>query len=105
MIGLDEEKLRKHREIFLSERMTHARWVSINTDGPDCPLAKVYNAAEARKMFASAGFTGISTGLRYFQTDHYGRLAVAFPRAFADWLGRAAGWHRYIRARKPESGQ
>lgn len=101
MIGLDEEKLRKHRAIFLSERMTHERWVSINTDGPDCPLAKVYNAGTARAMFDAAGFAEISMGLRYFQTDHYGRLAALIPRALADWVGRAAGWHRYIRARKP----
>ena len=101
MIGLDEQKLRKHRAIFLSERMTHERWVSINTDGPDCPLAKVYDAGTARAMFDAAGFAEISMGLRYFQTDHYGRLAMLIPRSFAEWLGRAAGWHRYIRARKP----
>jgi 2-polyprenyl-3-methyl-5-hydroxy-6-metoxy-1,4-benzoquinol methylase len=101
LLGLDREKLRKHREIFLAERLTHERWVSINTDGPDCPLAKVYGAREACAMFASAGFQEISTRLRYFQTDHYGRLAGLFPRGFADWLGRVAGWHRYVRARKP----
>jgi 2-polyprenyl-3-methyl-5-hydroxy-6-metoxy-1,4-benzoquinol methylase len=101
VIGLDEEKLRRHREIVLSESMTHERWVSINTDGPDCPLAKVYGAGEARRLFSSAGFEEIETFRRYFQTDHYGYFGRWIPRPIAQTLGRLGGWHRYIRAVKP----
>jgi 2-polyprenyl-3-methyl-5-hydroxy-6-metoxy-1,4-benzoquinol methylase len=102
-LGLDEEKLRRHREIFLSESMTRERWVSINTDGPDCPLAKVYGAREASEMFFAEGFREFTTYVRYFQTDHYGYAGRMIPRAFARFLGRVAGWHRYIKAVKPHT--
>ena len=101
VLGLDADKLRRHREIFLSESMTHERWVSINTDGPDCPLAKVYSARQIREMVSAAGFREIITYSRYFQTDHYGYAGRLMPRAVARSLGRVAGWHRYVKAVKP----
>ncbi|MFQ6033065.1 MAG: class I SAM-dependent methyltransferase, partial [Candidatus Zixiibacteriota bacterium] len=40
--GLDQTKLSDHRNIMLRRKnMTKSEWISINTDGPDCPLAKV----------------------------------------------------------------
>jgi 2-polyprenyl-3-methyl-5-hydroxy-6-metoxy-1,4-benzoquinol methylase len=102
LLGLDEGKLRRHREIFLNESMTHERWVSINTDGPDCPLAKVYTAREASEMFSTAGFREITTYARYFQTDHYGYSGRILPLTLVRFLGRVAGWHRYIKAVKPQ---
>jgi ubiquinone/menaquinone biosynthesis C-methylase UbiE len=49
--GFDRWKLEGHRET-LSKKLTHEQWVSMNTDGPYCPLAKVYNHAEAAALFS-----------------------------------------------------
>src|SRR5919198_1237320 len=57
LTGFSEEKLRRHREILFSEKMTPQRWVSINTDGPDCPLSCVYSSKRILDLFSSAGFS------------------------------------------------
>ena len=101
IIGLDREKLEKHREILLREKMTHDRWVSINTDGPDCPLARVYSASEVRDLFTDAGFHVDRTYARFFHREHYGFLGRLMPGWFADRIGRIAGWHRWVDATKP----
>jgi 2-polyprenyl-3-methyl-5-hydroxy-6-metoxy-1,4-benzoquinol methylase len=101
-LGLDTSKLDRHRSIMLSERMTPERWISINTDGPDCPLARVYSRAEALSLFRSGGFRELRTSIRFFNTEHYGYLGRCIPAGLADALGRRWGWSRWIEGRKPE---
>lgn len=101
MLGLNEEKLRRHREIMVSETMTPERWVSINTDGPDCPLARVYSKAEGTDLLERNGFTDIKTCVRFFDKRHYGRLSKLFSPKAVRWLGNRWGWHLVLKAQKP----
>lgn len=101
LVGLSEEKLRRHREIMVGETMTPERWVSINTDGPDCPLARVYSRAEGTELLESHGFSGVETCVRFFDKRHYGRLSKFFSPAVVRWLGDRWGWHLILKAEKP----
>ena len=101
LLGFKREILEGHRKIMLNEKMTKERWISINTDGPDCPLAKVYNRKEATALLENAGFRDIKNYVRYFNKEHYSFLGKLIPNAVADWLGNQAGWHRWIKATKP----
>ncbi len=50
--GLSQWRLKGHREIMIKKgKMTKQEWISINTDGPHCPFAKVYNKKEAAELF------------------------------------------------------
>jgi hypothetical protein len=101
VLGLSDQKLRRHREIFLSEgRMSHDRWVSINTDGPDCPLARVYSHSAIVELFQSAGFKEIKTFARFFNTEHYGKLGKLIPTSLAEDIGDNWGWCRWVDASK-----
>ncbi|PKO17164.1 hypothetical protein CVU37_09725 [candidate division BRC1 bacterium HGW-BRC1-1] len=101
LTGLDPAILQRHREILLEGNMTHDRWVSINTDGPDCPLARVYNAREALALFSHAGFADLQTYVRFFDARHYGRMQRMFPASLIRFLGNHWGWHRMVEGRKP----
>jgi len=98
--GFNKNKLERHREIYLSEKMTKERWISINTDGPDCPLAKVYNKKTITKIFNDAGFNKIITYVRFFNKTHYSFIGKLIPNFVADRIGRIWGWHRIIKAVK-----
>ena len=100
LLGFNREKLERHRALMLERpRMTKEQWVSMNTDGPDCPLAKVYNESEARALFA--GFAEVRTEVRHFDRAHWSFLGKLMPDAFVRWLGKRWGWHRMVYARKP----
>lgn len=100
IVGLSAEKLARHREILLSEKMTPARWVSINTDGPECPLARVYSRRQALSLFHASGFLNVKTYVRFFNTDHYGFIGKLIPNLIAVHIGRFFGWHRLVEAIK-----
>jgi hypothetical protein len=61
--------------------MSEEEWLSRNTDGPDNPYSRVYDAAEAAALFA--GFD------------------IKRQEVFFLNLGRRWGWHRVVYARKP----
>src|SRR5947208_5676694 len=48
--GFDRWKLEGHREM-LRKKITKEQWISRNTDGPFCPLSRVYNRREAAVLF------------------------------------------------------
>jgi len=99
ILRFDRAKLERHRAILRDRpRMTKQEWISINTDGPDCPLAKVYGAAEARALFAD--FDDVRTEVRHFDRGHWSILGKLVPDSVARWLGKHWGWHRVIHARK-----
>jgi len=99
MLGLDRDKLERHREIFLSRpRMTKDEWISMNTDGPDCPLAKVYNRAEALKLFSS--LQNLRTEVWFFDRTHWPLIGKLLPNAMTSFLGRRWGWHRIVYGQK-----
>jgi len=102
LTGFDYDLLMKHKTILTNRKLTHQEWVSINTDGPDCPLAKVYNKKEAEKIFHNAGFVNVEQQVRYFNKSHYSFIGKMIPNFVADILGNWAGWHRWIKALKPK---
>jgi ubiquinone/menaquinone biosynthesis C-methylase UbiE len=91
--GFDRWKLEGHREI-LAKRLTKEEWVSMNTDGPYCPLAKVYNHAEAAALFNE--FTSVRQEVWEFNADHWPGIKKVLPTSAERWIGRRWGWHRMI---------
>lgn len=102
LTGFSEYKLKRHREIMLSEKMTHERWLSINTDGPDNPLSRVYSKQDALNLFKEAGFSDVSTYVRHFDKSHYSFIGKIIPDWLADKIGNVWGWCRWIEAIKPD---
>jgi 2-polyprenyl-3-methyl-5-hydroxy-6-metoxy-1,4-benzoquinol methylase len=97
--GFDRAKLEGHRGLLLSRpNMTKAEWISVNTDGPDCPLAKVYNRREALALFNR--FASVRTEVFHFDRAHWSFLGRLMPDRVAAWLGRHFGWHRIVYAAK-----
>ncbi len=93
--GFDEWKLQGHREIMIKKgKISKADWISMNTDGPYCPLAKVYNKKEAAQLFNK--FSNIMQEVWEFNTDHWFFIGKIIPTKIARGIGRVWGWHRMI---------
>ena len=93
--GFARWKLEGHRDIMLKKgKMTKSEWISMNTDGPFCPLADVYNEKEAAKLFKD--FSKVRQEVWEFNSEHWSFLGKLLPLRFERWLGRRWGWHRMI---------
>ena len=100
LLRLDRNKLETHREVLLSKRnITKQEWISMNTDGPECPLAKVYSRSEALELFRR--FSDVQTEVWFFDRSHWPFIGRIVPDSVAKWLGRRWGWHRIICGHKP----
>ncbi|MDW8238438.1 MAG: class I SAM-dependent methyltransferase [Acidobacteriota bacterium] len=100
LTGFERWKLERHREIMLTRgRLSKQEWISMNTDGPDCPLAKVYTAAEALALFKD--FTDVRTEVWHFNRLHWPLIGRLLPERLVQFLGRRWGWHRFVFGRKP----
>ncbi len=98
--GFDRSKLEGHRQM-LKRKLTKEQWISMNTDGPFCPLARVYNQREAAILFKD--FENVRQEIWEFNVDHWSFIGKAVPVRVAKWIGRRYGWHRMIYAAKPSS--
>ena len=99
--GFEQAKLERHRELLLSRGdLSEEAWLSMNTDGPDCPLARVYDEREARRLFA--GFEDVETYARHFDRSHWPLVGDLLPNSTVRRLGERWGWHRIVWARKRE---
>ena len=97
--GFDEWKLEGHRKFLRDKgRMTKEQWVSMNTDGPYCPLARVYNHKEAAELFGA--FKDVRQEVWEFNPDHWSFLGKLLPTSLTRAIGRQWGWHRVIRGVK-----
>jgi ubiquinone/menaquinone biosynthesis C-methylase UbiE len=96
--GFDRWKLEGHREM-LNSKITKEQWISMNTDGPFCPLARVYDRREAAILFKE--FENVRQEVWEFNVDHWSFIGKAIPASVTKWIGRRWGWHRMIYARKP----
>ncbi len=97
--GFAEWKLKAHRELMLKKgKLTKEEWLSINTDGPSCPLAKVYNANEAASLFSK--FARVRQEIWEFNSEHWSPLDKLIPVRVERWIGRKWGWHRIITGTK-----
>ncbi len=100
LTGFDVSKLERHREILTqSGQMTKSRWLSINTDGPDNPLSKVYGDREARLLFQR--FENVRTSVWHFDKSHWPFVNKFISPRVEEFIGRKWGWHRVIHANKP----
>jgi SAM-dependent methyltransferase len=97
--GFDRDKLEGHRAALVRRgKMSKQQWISMNTDGPFCPLARVYDAREAAALFK--GFQNVRQEVWEFNVDHWPFVRKVIPDALAKWIGRRWGWHRMIYGEK-----
>jgi len=97
--GFDEWKLKGHRELLMKQRkMSKEEWLSVNTDGPNCPLSKVYSKGEAAELFKR--FADVRQDVWEFNTDHWPFIGRLIPPKVARSIGRKWGWHRIISGSK-----
>ena len=93
--GFDRWKLEGHRRVLRDRpKMSKEEWISMNTDGPFCPLARVYDKEEAANLFRD--FEDLKQEVWEFNVDHWSFIGRAIPRSVAEQLGRHWGWHRMI---------
>jgi ubiquinone/menaquinone biosynthesis C-methylase UbiE len=98
--GFDRWKLEGHRDLLKKRKnISKEEWISMNTDGPFCPLARVYNAKEAAALFCA--FNNVRQEVWEFNVDHWSVIGKFIPDSAAKWAGRHWGWHRMIYGRKP----
>ena len=98
--GFDRWKLEGHRNRLLrSKKLTKEEWISMNTDGPFCPLARVYDHEEAAALFGA--FENVRQEVWEFNVDHWSFIGRAIPDSVVKWLGQRWGWHRVIYGQKP----
>jgi SAM-dependent methyltransferase len=98
-LGLPRAKLERHRQLHRERgRMSDGEWLSRNTNGPDYPYCRVYDAAEAEQLFAA--FHIESNEAHFFDHRHWGVLGRMLPKSLRSALGRRWGWHRIVHARK-----
>lgn len=99
LTGFPRGKLEGHRKVMIERKnMTKQEWISINTDGPFCPLAAVYNRKEAADLFKD--FSNLRQDTWEFNAEHWSFVGKAIPRFVERWLGRHWGWHRLIYGQK-----
>ena len=99
LTGFDRSKLEGHRKILRERKsMSKQEWISMNTDGPFCPLARVYGRNEAAALFTD--FQNVSQEVWEFNVEHWPFVRTAIPSSVAKWIGRRWGWHRMIYGQK-----
>jgi ubiquinone/menaquinone biosynthesis C-methylase UbiE len=99
LTGFDRWKLEGHRKILRERKnMTKQEWISMNTDGPFCPLARVYDRKEAAELFKN--FQNLRQEVWEFNVDHWPFVRRIVPDSLVKWVGRHWGWHRMIYGQK-----
>lgn len=99
LAGFDRWKLEGHRKTLIEKKAaSKEEWVSMNTDGPYCPLAKVYSHAEAAELFKH--FSNVTQEIWEFNEDHWPIIRSVVPTTTLRGIGRRWGWHRMIYGKK-----
>ncbi len=99
-LGLPRAKMERHVELSNSVgRMSDEEWLSRNTDGPDNPYSRVYDASEVVSLLA--GFEQIDQHVDFFDYRHWGLLGRLMPQSLRTYVGARWGWHRIVVGRKP----
>jgi ubiquinone/menaquinone biosynthesis C-methylase UbiE len=97
--GFDRWKLEGHRTALTRQWwIPQQQWISMNTDGPFCPLSRVYSHDEAGDLFKT--FVGVRQEVWEFNADHWPFVRRVIPDALARRIGRRWGWHRMIYGEK-----
>jgi hypothetical protein len=99
-LRLSREKLEGHRRNLLRfPHPTPEQWLSMNTDGPECPLSRVYSAREVRDLFF--GFADVESHVYHFDRSHWPIVGRWMGDRVAEMIGTRFGWCRMTYARKP----
>ncbi|HKQ26599.1 MAG TPA: class I SAM-dependent methyltransferase [Burkholderiales bacterium] len=99
-LGIPRDKLKRHLELRRQVgRMTDEEWLSRNTDGPDNPYSRVYDAKEAAQLLEA--FQIEKNEVFFFDHRHRTMPGHLLPKVVRRALGRNWGWHRVIYAKKP----
>ena len=102
LTGESAELLREHRALLrrhgLAYLLDRELFLSNNTDGPGNPLSKVYSRAEVRELFRD--FAQVDLAVRHLNLRVLPGGAALASSPMAESLGRRAGWHLYVAARK-----
>jgi SAM-dependent methyltransferase len=94
-MGIPQRKLERHRELAAQlGAMKDDEWLSRNTDGPDNPHSKVYDAAQAAALLPA--FRIVEQEVRFFDHRHWGFPGRLLPERARRALGRLWGWHRIV---------
>ena len=97
--GFDRWKLEGHRDALTRKRhISKEDWISMNTDGPFCPLSRVYGHQEAATLFRA--FTRVRQEVWEFNVDHWPFVRKLIPEIIAKSIGRRWGWHRIVYGEK-----
>jgi ubiquinone/menaquinone biosynthesis C-methylase UbiE len=97
--GFDRWKLEGHRDQLKKKKnVSKEEWISMNTDGPFCPLARVYNQREAEALFTA--FEDVTQEVWEFNIDHWPFIRRLIPGPVERWIGRHWGWSRVICGKK-----
>lgn len=99
LTGLDRYKLERHREL-LKKRFSKEEWISVNTDGPDNPLSRVYNKCEVENLFTEQGFSVLEQCVRFFDKTHYPFIQRLISNKLQHFLGDRWGWNRWLFLKK-----
>ncbi len=98
-MGFPRGKIERHRRLARQHgKMTDDEWLSRNTDGPDNPHSRVYDAAEAQALLSA--FRIRNNEVHFFDYRHWGALGRLLPKRARRALGRRWGWHRIVHAEK-----
>ena len=88
-----------HYRNFLKEGWGYLKarnFVHHCTDGPECPVAYAFSAAEARRLFSQ--FSEVRMKVAHFPLQ---RHSSWFPFAVEKFLASTLGWYLFIFATKP----
>jgi hypothetical protein len=97
--GFDRWKLEGHRAAMMRRWwIPKDEWISMNTDGPFCPLARVYDRKEAAIVFKD--FKDVRQEVWELNVDHWPFIRGLIPESTARSVGRRWGWHRMIYGKK-----
>jgi SAM-dependent methyltransferase len=100
-MGFPSRKLERHKELHKQlTPMTDREWLSRNTDGPDNPYSRVYDASEAAELLKA--FRIETNEAYFFDHRHWGALGSLVPKKLRGAIGRHWGWHRIVYAKKAQ---
>lgn len=95
------ESLREHRENLQQDAESYLapdEFLNRHTDGAGNPLARVYSAGEAEKLFVD--FAEVRTAAHFLNKRWLPFVGAVLPRKVEAALAARWGWHLWIYARK-----
>ena len=101
LTGEDEARLCELQRLYRRDPerlLDRDEFLNQNTDGAGNPLARVYTRREAVAMFSN--FREVRTEVHFLNKRWIPLMGRLMPRAVERRLGRIAGWHLWIIAKK-----